>query len=98
MDRLKWPEPRPTCHGLRHTWKTNALNSGVDVEVKETILGHATHAKDVTSRYGFISDKTLFSAVDSMSSDHGPTVVLANIRKRKASLPGSVLKSDDYVF
>jgi integrase len=58
--------PMPTFHDLRHTWKTNARRSGMDPEIRESIMGHWYRARNVTERYGRISDDELLSAVDSM--------------------------------
>jgi integrase len=33
-------EPFPHFHDLRHSWKTNARRSGMDPEIRESILGH----------------------------------------------------------
>ena len=33
-------DPAPTIHDLRHCWKTNAMRSGVDFEIREAIMGH----------------------------------------------------------
>src|SRR5208283_1162413 len=50
-------DPAPTFHDLRHTWKTNAMRSGVDFEIREAILGHCNRSKSVAERYGRISDE-----------------------------------------
>jgi integrase len=69
-------QPFPRFHDLRHTWKTNARRSGMDLEIRESILGHATKEKSVTLRYGRISDQELIQAIDNMTFDHGDTEIL----------------------
>jgi integrase len=56
LDKLQWSDPRPRFHDLRHTWKTNAVSSGIDSEISEAILGHEGRALSVSERYGIISD------------------------------------------
>lgn len=67
--------PKLRFHDLRHTFKTNMRRSGVDVEIRESILGHWYKAKDVTTRYGRIDDRELITAVDVIRFNHGPTEV-----------------------
>lgn len=69
-------EPFPRFHDLRHTWKTNARRSGMDPEIRESILGHWYKAKSVNDRYGRISDQELVAAIDKMTFDHGDTEIL----------------------
>lgn len=76
LDKLKWPEPRPRFHDLRHTWKTNARRSGIDSEIREAILGHSDRKLDVSERYGFIDDRELVNAIDKFSYDNGSTQIL----------------------
>lgn len=82
-------DPIPTIHDLRHCWKTNAMRSGMDFEIREAILGHY---RGIAGRYGRISDEDLVKAIDGMTFDHGKTEVwvareLKN-KTRKARLPG----------
>lgn len=72
---LELPKPWPTFHDLRHTWKTNARRSGMDSEIRESILGHWFKEKSVTERYGRISDQELVNAIDSMTFDHGESEI-----------------------
>ncbi len=72
-------DPAPTIHDLRHVWKVNAMRSGMDFELRETILGHS---KGIAGRYGYISDEDLRSAVDGMSFDWGESQLWV-ARKRK---------------
>jgi integrase len=72
---LNLPKPWPTFHDLRHTWKTNARRSGMDPEIRESILGHWFKEKSVTERYGRISDQELVNAIDSMTFDHGESEI-----------------------
>ncbi len=76
LDKLQWPDPRPRYNDLRHTWKTNALSSGIDVEIRETILGHSDRDLDVSERYGIISDEQLIKAIDKFTYDNGLTQIL----------------------
>ncbi len=69
-------KPFPRFHDLRHTWKTNARRSGMDPEIRESILGHWFREKSVTERYGRISNEELVRAIDSMTFDHGETEIL----------------------
>ncbi|MGO9567129.1 MAG: tyrosine-type recombinase/integrase [Desulfomonilaceae bacterium] len=69
-------DPAPTFHDLRHTWKTNAMRSGVDFEIREAILGHCNRSKSVAERYGRISDEDLVRAVNKIRFDNGKTEIL----------------------
>jgi integrase len=69
-------DPAPTFHDLRHTWKTNAMRSGVDFEIREAILGHSNRTKSVAERYGRISDDDLVRAVNKIRFDNGKTEIL----------------------
>ena len=75
---LKMEKPWPRFHDLRHTWKTNARRSGMDGEIRESILGHASREKNVSERYGRISNQELLEAIDSMSFDYGPTEIVVS--------------------
>jgi len=61
-----------TIHDLRHVWKTNALRSGMDMEIRETILGHTL---GISGRYGHLSDDDLVRAVDQMTFEKGETEI-----------------------
>lgn len=74
--------PAPRFHDLRHTWKTNARRSGMDPEIRESIMGHWYRGKNVSERYGRISDAELIQAIDLMSFDHGPTEIQLASSKR----------------
>src|SRR5208283_4074489 len=69
-------DPAPTFHDLRHTWKTNAMRSGVDFEIREAILGHCNRSKSVAERYDRISDEDLVRAVNKIRFDNGKTEIL----------------------
>ncbi|MFH1117289.1 MAG: site-specific integrase [Pseudomonadota bacterium] len=69
-------EPRPRFHDLRHTWKTNARRSGMDPEIRESIMGHWYRGRNVNERYGRIGDEELVRAIDQMTFDHGKTEIL----------------------
>lgn len=69
-------DPRPCLNDLRHTFKSNALSSGIDPEIRESIMGHWFKAKTVMERYGRIKDDLLVKAIDSMTFDHGETEII----------------------
>jgi integrase len=75
--------PALTIHDLRHTWKTNAMRSGMDPEIRESIMGHWFRGKTVVERYGRISDADLRREVDKMAFDHGQTEILISGSKKK---------------
>ena len=68
-------DPTPTIHDIRHVWKTNAMRSGMDYEIREAIVGHRT-GKTMAERYGRISDEDLVKAIDAVTFDHGKTEIL----------------------
>ncbi len=77
-------KPAPHFHDLRHTWKTNARRSGMDPEIRESIMGHWFKEKSITERYGRIGDQELLGAIDQMTFDHGPSeIFLASSPKQK---------------
>jgi integrase len=77
-------KPAPHFHDLRHTWKTNARRSGMDPEIRESIMGHWFKEKSITERYGRIGDQELLGAIDQMTFDHGPSeIFLASSSKIK---------------
>jgi integrase len=76
VTKLGLVDPRPRFHDLRHTWKTNARRSGIDFEIRESIMGHSTRTKSVAERYGRISDEELLQAIDMMTFDHGSTEIV----------------------
>lgn len=82
-DMKPWPKPWPRFHDLRHTWKTNARRSGMDPEIRESILGHWFKEKSVMERYGRIGEAELLRAIDSMTFEHGETEIWV----RRESLP-----------
>jgi len=77
MGKLQWEKPCPRFHDLRHSWKVNALRSGIDYEIRETIMGHWNKGKGVTERYGYIDAQALVDAIDRMTFDHGETHIWA---------------------
>jgi integrase len=76
-------DPEPRLHDLRHTWKTNAMRSGMDPEIRESIMGHWFRGKTVAERYGRISDADLVREIDKVSFDHGATEILVSESKKK---------------
>jgi integrase len=79
-------DPTPHFHDLRHTWKTNARRSGMDPEIRESIMGHWYKEKSVSERYGRISDEELLRAIDLMTFNHGSTEIV--VSKRQKQNPG----------
>lgn len=77
LDKLGWNGAKPRFHDLRHTWKTNARRSGIDSEIRESILGHGNRSLDVRERYGVIDDRELVLAIDKFTYDHGETEIQA---------------------
>jgi len=65
-------------HDIRAVWATNARRSGIDYEIRQQIMGHATRLKSVSERYGRISEKELIESIDKLSFDFGHTEVLTN--------------------
>jgi hypothetical protein len=84
--------PGPTIHDIRHVWKINALESGMDEEIRRAIMGH-THRKDgngkngdARGRYGQASDEYLVKVIDKMTFDHGKTKILVEATTRTNGL------------
>jgi integrase len=73
----------PRFHDLRHTWKTNARRSGMDPEIRESILGHAGKGKSVSEGYGRIGDQELIKAIENKTFDHGSTEIVVSYKKDK---------------
>jgi len=73
-------DPAPTIHDLRHVWKTNAMRSRIDYEIREAILGHG---RGIAGRYGRISDDDLLRAVDGMRFDKGETEIWLARREKE---------------
>jgi integrase len=88
-------DPAPTFHDLRHTWKTNARRSGMDPEIRESIMGHWSRRRSVTERYGRISDEELLHAVDAMTFDHGGTEILISDGRKEKSDNGTNPSSEN---
>ena len=79
-------DPVPAFHDLRATWKTNAMSSGMDQEIRERIMGNYNKAKNVNERYGRISDSDLIRAIDGVTFDHGKTeIILASKKQNRQS-------------
>lgn len=79
-------DPAPVFHDLRATWKTNAMRSGMDQEIRERIMGHYSRAKNVNERYGRISDSDLVRAIDDVTFDHGKSeIILASKKQNRQS-------------
>ncbi|MBM4329042.1 MAG: site-specific integrase [Deltaproteobacteria bacterium] len=74
-EKLGLEKPRPRFHDLRHTWKTNARRSGMDPEIRESIMGHWSRTRTVSERYGYVSDEELLKAIDGLTFDHGETQI-----------------------
>jgi integrase len=83
----------PVFHDLRATWKTNAMRSGMDQEIRERIMGHYNRAMNVNERYGRISDSDLVRAIDGVTFDHGKSEIVLSSKKQNrqsdcSTLPG----------
>jgi integrase len=76
-------DPAPRLHDLRHTRKTNAMRSGMEPEVRESIMGHWFRGKTVAERYGRISDADLVREIDKVSFKNGETEILVSESKKK---------------
>jgi integrase len=74
-------DPAPVFHDLRHTWKTNARRSGMDMEMREAIMGHGDRTRSVRERYGHISDQELLKAIDTLTFNHGKTEIWLSSQK-----------------
>ena len=61
----------------------NARRSGLDYEIRQSIMGHADRMKPVGERYGFISDEELITAIDKFTYDQGLTQILVASRAQK---------------
>jgi hypothetical protein len=46
------------------------------MEIRESILGHALKVKDVSSRYGRISNEEFVRAIDQLTFEHGATEIV----------------------
>jgi integrase len=68
-------DPRPTPHDFRHTWKTNAMRSGIFPAIADMILGHGNRKKDLQSLYISVSNADLLDAIDRMKFDKGETEI-----------------------
>jgi hypothetical protein len=69
------------------TWNVNARRSGLDYEIRQSIMGHADRMKPARERYGFISDEELIAAIDKFTYEkvnpnsscfEGPEIDLQN--------------------
>ena len=59
-EALELEQPWPRFHDLRHRWKTHARRSGMDPEIRESILGHWFKQKAVGERYGGSANRSCF--------------------------------------
>jgi integrase len=84
-------DPAPHFHDLRHAWKTNARRSGMDPEIRESIMGHWYRGRSVNERYGRISDAELLRAIDEMSFNHGETEIVVNGHEKKKPTEATTL-------
>jgi hypothetical protein len=73
----------PRLNDLRHTWKTNAMRSGIEREIRESIMVHWFRRKTMAERYGTISYADLLREIDKMTFDHGDTEILVSKPKTK---------------
>jgi integrase len=68
-------DPIPRIHDLRHCWKTNAMRSRLDEDIRDAIVGHGNKKKDSANVYLSFSDKDLVQEIDKLTFDHGPTEI-----------------------
>jgi integrase len=82
-----------TVKDIRHCAATNMQRSGVEEDLRETILGHSTKGKTIKMRYISINDAQLLKAIDMTTFDHGKTEIyitrLALARKKKNPAVGA---------
>jgi hypothetical protein len=67
--------PMPRIHDLRHCWKSNAMRSRLDADIRDAIVGHGNKKKDSANVYLSISDKDLVQEIDKLTFDHVPTEI-----------------------
>ena len=67
------------------------------MEIRESILGHALKVKDVSSRYGRISNEEFVRAIDQLTFEHGATEIVREDAAYKTKCAQNVtkLKSDE---
>jgi integrase len=63
---------RLTIHDLRHAWKSNAMESAMDEEIRKAIMGHS---RGISGRYGHIRDELLVQAIDRIDFEKGRTLI-----------------------
>jgi hypothetical protein len=74
LDSLEF-DPMPRIHDLRHCWKTNAMRSRLDEDIRDAIVGHGNKKKSPRSVYLSISDEDLVREIDRLTFDHGKTEI-----------------------
>ncbi|MGO9568071.1 MAG: hypothetical protein ACLP5H_11060 [Desulfomonilaceae bacterium] len=74
IDSLEF-KPEPRIHDLRHCWKSNAMKSGLDGDIRDAIVGHGNKKKDPRSVYLSISDQDLVREINRLTFDHGKTEI-----------------------
>jgi hypothetical protein len=62
-------------HDLRHCWKTNAMRSHLDKDIRDAIVGHGNKKKSPSSVYLSVSDEDLIREIDRLTFDHGKTEI-----------------------
>ena len=74
----RWSLPKPTIHGLRHTWATLALKAGIHPKLVQEWLGHA-NVGITLDNYSHATP-----AMQSKAPRPGPATSLARIVSRRA--------------
>lgn len=80
--------PDITFHDLRHTWRRNARKSGMDPDLRKSIMGHSSRKKDVDEGYDLFDDQDRVEAIDAMTYDHGETRILTPKKKKSTGGTG----------
>jgi len=65
----------PRTHHFRHCWKTNAILSSLDKDIRDAIVGHGNKKKFPSSVYLSVSDEDLVRETDRLTFDHGKTEI-----------------------
>ncbi len=73
FSRLSSGSNETRIRDLHHSWKANAMRSGLHHLIADAIVGHGDRKKDVKSIYLTIGDADLVKEIDKLTFDHGKT-------------------------